>query len=145
MQQRHRNGFAIRGCDLKTTRHILRRIVAARDFLSLAQDPATRKLWIYNYTQAAPYTGDMGAGGIGFSMTFPAAGLGALLGFALLLLVKRSDRAVWLTALIVYVVAAFWILALAVLTTALTLLDPQAAAGELALFFDTALVRIQQK
>jgi uncharacterized protein len=66
----------------------------------------------------------------------------ALLGFALLLLVKRSDRAVWLTALIVYVVAAFWILALAVLTAALTLLDPEAvAAGELALFdgYDAAM------
>lgn len=46
-----------------------------------AQDPATRKLWIYNYTQAGPYTGDVGAGGIGFSMTFPANGLGSLLGF----------------------------------------------------------------
>ena len=65
----------------------------------------------------------------------------ALLGFALLLLVKRSDRALWLTALIVYVVAAFWILVLAALTAALTLLDPQAATAEVALFdgYDAAM------
>ena len=65
----------------------------------------------------------------------------ALLGFALLLLVKRSDRAVWLTALIVYVVAAFWILVLAVLTAVVTVLQPEAATAELGLFdgYDAAM------
>lgn len=65
----------------------------------------------------------------------------ALLGFALLLLVKRSDKAVWLTAIIVYAVAAFWILALSVLTAIVTIVDPQAAAGELTLFdgYDAAM------
>ena len=33
----------------------------------------------------------------------------ALVGFGLLLLVKRSDRALWLTALIVWIVAACWV------------------------------------
>jgi uncharacterized protein len=65
----------------------------------------------------------------------------ALLGFALLLLVKRSDRALWLTALIVWIVAACWVLAIAGLTAVVTVLFPEEAATDLTMFaaYDAAM------
>ena len=65
----------------------------------------------------------------------------ALLGFALLLLVKRSDRALWLTALIVWIVAACWVLAIAGLTAVVTVLFPGEAATDLTMFaaYDAAM------
>ena len=65
----------------------------------------------------------------------------ALVGFALLLLVKRSDRALWLTALIVWIVAACWVLAIAALTAVVTVLFPEEAAAELTVFagYDAAM------
>jgi uncharacterized protein len=65
----------------------------------------------------------------------------ALLGFALLLLVKRSDRALWLTALIVWIVAACWVLAIAGLTAVVTVLFPEEAVVDPAMFaaYDAAM------
>ena len=65
----------------------------------------------------------------------------ALLGFALLLLVKRSDRALWLTALIVWIVAACWVLAIAGLTAVVTVLFPEEAVTDLTMFdaYDAAM------
>ena len=65
----------------------------------------------------------------------------ALLGFALLLLVKRSDRALWLTALIVWIVAACWVIAIAGLTAVVTVLFPEEAATDLTMFaaYDDAM------
>lgn len=65
----------------------------------------------------------------------------ALLGFALLLLVKRSDRALWLTALIVWIVAACWVIAIAGLTAVVTVLFPEEAATDLTMFaaYDAAM------
>lgn len=65
----------------------------------------------------------------------------ALLGFALLLLVKRSDRALWLTALIVWVIAACWVIAIAGLTAIVTVLFPEEAAVDLTMFdaYDAAM------
>lgn len=65
----------------------------------------------------------------------------ALLGFALLLLVKRSDRALWLTALIVWLVASCWVIGLAVLTALAPILFPETAAVDLTMFdaYDTAM------
>ena len=58
----------------------------------------------------------------------------ALLGFALLLLVKRSDRALWLTALIVWIVAACWVIGVALLTLLASLLFPEVTEVDLAMF-----------
>lgn len=58
----------------------------------------------------------------------------ALLGFALLLLVKRSDRALWLTALIVWIVAAGWVIGVALLMLLASLLFPEVTAVDLAMF-----------
>lgn len=55
----------------------------------------------------------------------------ALLGFALLLLVRRSDRALWITALIAWVVAACWVVGLAFLLAVITALFPDVDTGEL--------------
>jgi uncharacterized protein len=65
----------------------------------------------------------------------------ALLGFALLLLVKRSDRALWLTALIVWIIAACWVLAIAGLTAVVTALFPEEAVTDLTMFdaYDAAM------
>jgi uncharacterized protein len=65
----------------------------------------------------------------------------ALLGFGLLLLVKRSDRALWLTALIVWIVAACWVLAIAGLTAVVTVLFPEEAVTDLTMFdaYDAAM------
>ena len=65
----------------------------------------------------------------------------ALLGFGLLLLVKRSDRALWLTALIVWIVAACWVIAIALLTAAVTLIFPEEAVVDPAMFaaYDAAM------
>lgn len=65
----------------------------------------------------------------------------ALLGFAILLLVKRSDRALWLTALIVFCVAALGILVFTLVTAAVTVLVPDVDAAELAMFqaYDDAM------
>lgn len=65
----------------------------------------------------------------------------ALLGFALLLLVKRSDRALWLTALIVWIVAACWAIGLTVLTALITVVFPETAAIDLTMFdaYDAAM------
>ena len=54
----------------------------------------------------------------------------AILGFALLLLVRRSDRALWITALIAWVVAACWVVGLAVLLAVITALFPEVDTGE---------------
>jgi uncharacterized protein len=65
----------------------------------------------------------------------------ALLGFALLLLVNRSDRALWLTALIAWIVAACWVIAIALLTAAVTLIFPEEAVVDPAMFtaYDAAM------
>ena len=65
----------------------------------------------------------------------------ALLGFALLLLVKRSDRALWLTALILWIVAAVWVIGIAVVTVLVTVLFPEGAAAEASIFaaYDAAM------
>ena len=55
----------------------------------------------------------------------------ALLGFALLLFFKRSDRALWITALIAWLVAACWVIGLAVLLAVVTALFPEVDTGEL--------------
>jgi uncharacterized protein len=66
----------------------------------------------------------------------------ALLGFALLLLVKRSDRALWLTALIVWIVAACWVIGVALLTLLASLLFPEVTAVDLAMFdaYDASMI-----
>ena len=65
----------------------------------------------------------------------------SLVGFALLLLVKRSDRALWLTALIVWIVAACWVIGIAALTAVVTVLFPEEAAVDLTMFagYDAAM------
>ena len=58
----------------------------------------------------------------------------SLLGFALLLLVSRSDRALWLTALIVWIIAACWVIGIAALTALASVLFPEAAAADVTMF-----------
>ena len=58
----------------------------------------------------------------------------SLLGFALLLLVKRSDRALWLTALIVWIIAACWVIGLAALTALASVFFPEAVAADASMF-----------
>jgi uncharacterized protein len=65
----------------------------------------------------------------------------ALLGFALLLLVKRRDRALWLTALLVWAAATLSLVGLAALTALVSALAPEAAAVDTAWVenYDTAM------
>lgn len=58
----------------------------------------------------------------------------SLLGFALLLLIKRSDRALWLTALIVWIVAACWVIGIATVTALASVFFPEAAAADMTMF-----------
>ncbi|TEX49199.1 MAG: hypothetical protein B7C55_13195, partial [Actinomycetales bacterium mxb001] len=58
----------------------------------------------------------------------------SLLGFALLLLVKRSDRALWLTALIVWIIAACWVIGIAALTAIASVFFPEVAAADVTMF-----------
>ncbi len=58
----------------------------------------------------------------------------SLLGFALLLLVKRSDRALWLTALIVWIIAACWVIGIAALTALASVFFPEAVAADASMF-----------
>ena len=65
----------------------------------------------------------------------------ALLGFALLLLFRRSDRALWVTALIAWAIAACWVVGLAALLALVSALFPEAEVGELAVVagYDAAM------
>jgi uncharacterized protein len=65
----------------------------------------------------------------------------ALLGFALLLLVKRSDRALWLTALIVWLVATCLIIGLTLMLVVVTALFPETAAADSSIYsaYDAAM------
>ncbi len=65
----------------------------------------------------------------------------SLLGFGLLLLVKRSDRALWLTAVIAWALAACWVVGITGITALTAAADPQLAAADTSMFdaYDVAM------